>query len=131
VMSLLRWRSAGGGLGGWRVAKRLMAGLVLSLGTGGIAAQGLPAELQQAWKATRLSGDALSLYVQEVGGPPLIAINPAVARNPASVMKMVTTWAGLSGLGPEYAWRTTFLARGGGMVDQQGTLQGPLYLKAG
>src|SRR3546814_7441997 len=46
-------------------------------------------------------------------------------------MKMVTTWAGLSGLGPDYAWRTAFYAKGGGQIDAYGTLPGPLYLKAG
>src|SRR5690606_1095858 len=51
-------------------------------------------------------------------------------RNPASVMKLVTTWGGLSSLGPEYTWRTMLMAQGGGVVDAQGTLQGPLYVKA-
>ncbi len=127
-MSLLRWRSVGAGV---RTAQRLMACLALALCAGAAGAQGLPPELQSAWKATRLSTNALSLYVQEIGGPPLIAINATTPRNPASVMKMVTTWTALSGLGPEYAWRTSFLAKDGGVVDAQGTLQGPLYLKAG
>jgi D-alanyl-D-alanine carboxypeptidase/D-alanyl-D-alanine-endopeptidase (penicillin-binding protein 4) len=94
-------------------------------------AQGLPQELQHAWRATRLPESSLSLVVKEVDGPALVAVNPSVARNPASVMKMVTTWAGLATLGPDYTWRTTFLARDGGRVDEQGSLRGPLYLKAG
>lgn len=97
-----------------------------------VLAQGLPPELAAAWRGTRLPESALSLYVKEVGAAqPLIAVNATEPRNPASVMKTVTTWAGLSGLGPDYVWRTTFLARGGGRVDTQGTLSGPLYLKAG
>lgn len=108
-------------------------GVFLSVGllTGNALAQALPAELAAAWKATKLPESALSLVVQEVGGPRLIAVNPNQARNPASVMKMVTTWAGLSGLGPEYTWRTTLYARGAGQVDAQGNLSGPLYIKAG
>src|SRR3546814_12137444 len=61
----------------------------------------------------------------------MVAINPSTPRKPASVMKMVTTWSSLSGLGPDYAWRTTLLASGGGRIDAHGTLRGPLYIKAG
>ncbi len=110
---------------GWLIA--LLACLAGQLAQ----AQGLPPELDKLWRATRLPDSALSLYVQEIGGPPLMAVNPTVPRNPASVMKMVTTWTGLSGLGPDYVWRTTALAQGQGRIDAQGTLSGPLYIKAG
>lgn len=92
--------------------------------------QTLPAELQQAWKNTRLPDSALSIIVKEVGGPVLFEHNAAVPRNPASVMKMVTTWAGLSGLGPEHTWRTTVYTQASAKVDAQGSLQGPLYIDA-
>lgn len=95
------------------------------------AAQGLPAELQKAFQAAHLPESSMSLVVQEIGGPRLVSINPEEPRNPASVMKMVTTWSGLSGLGPEYRWRTAMYARNGASVDAQGSLRGPLYLKAG
>lgn len=113
-----------------RLAARLLV-LCLLAAVGMVQAQGIPQELQQAWRATRLPESALSLVVKEIDGPTLASMNPAIARNPASVMKMVTTWAGLAGLGPDYTWRTTFLAQNGGRVDAQGSLQGPLYLKAG
>lgn len=96
----------------------------------GAAAQGLPPELQQAWNATRIPSAALSLQVQEVGGPVLITHQASTPRNPASVMKMVTTWAALSGLGPDYVWRTTLSAQKGAVIDQQGSLKGPLYIQA-
>lgn len=102
--------------------------LLLCCGTA--AAQGIPPELQKAWRATGLPATALSLQVQEVGGSPLIAVNASEPRNPASVMKMVTTWAGLLALGPEHTWRTVALAEQGVQIDPQGTLKGPLYLKA-
>ncbi|NYT87028.1 D-alanyl-D-alanine carboxypeptidase/D-alanyl-D-alanine endopeptidase [Pollutimonas harenae] len=108
------------------------AACVLSIWcTASAQAQNLPPELQQAWNATRLPSSSLALHVQEVGGPALMSINASEPRNPASVMKMVTTWSALSGLGPDYRWRTAFYARGGGRVDELGTLSGPLYLKAG
>jgi len=95
------------------------------------SAQGLPAELEKAWKATGLPAGSLSLVVQELGGQRLVSINAAEPRNPASVMKLVTTWAALSELGPNYVWRTEFLVDPGGRPDARGALRGPLYLRAG
>lgn len=116
------------------VAKRLRQQAIVVVGfcllSTQLVAQQLPAELQQAWRNTKLPDSALSLVVKEVGGPMLIQHNSTVPRNPASVMKMVTTWAGLSGLGPEHTWRTTVYTQGQPKVDAQGTLQGPLYIQA-
>src|SRR5690554_309855 len=67
----------------------LVSGFLLFSGAAAWA-QGLPPELQQAWRATRLPESALSLVVKEIDGPTLASVNPAIARNPASVMKMVT-----------------------------------------
>ena len=103
----------------------------LSVGILPVHAQTLPDSLQQAWQQTGLPQDALSFYVQEVGkAEPEFAIDADAPRNPASVMKVVTTWAALSGLGPEYQWRTAFMAEGGGVIEPRGTLSGPLYIKA-
>lgn len=99
--------------------------------TGLALAQPLPPELASIWKNTRLPESSLSLVVLEAHGQPLISMNAQTPRNPASVMKLVTTWAGLSALGPEYTWRTSLLASDGLLVDSQGTLKGPLYIKAG
>lgn len=113
--------------GAWRrlVLCAALVGIACS-----VQAQSLPPELAQAWKATGLRQGDVSLVVQEIGGPRLFELNAAVPRNPASVMKMVTTWTALSGLGPEYRWRTELLANHGAQVDAQGTLRGPLYFKA-
>lgn len=109
---------------------RWLAAVLLCCGVAGALAQPLPPELQQAWRATGLPQSALGLQVQAVGGAPLMAVNPAEPRNPASVMKVVTTWAALLGLGPEYRWRTSMLADQGGRIDAQGSLSGPLYIRA-
>lgn len=116
---------------GFRVVRAWAGALALTLMAGAVFGQGLPPELQQAWRATRLAESDVSIVVQELNGPRLVSINADQARNPASVMKMVTTWTALSGLGPEYRWRTAFFADGDGRPDTQGTLNGPLYLKAG
>ncbi len=114
-----------GGLKRW-----LMGGaMVLLLGT--VQAQGLPPNLASLWKASKLPDKSLSLVVQEIGGPRIISMNATESRNPASVMKLVTTWAALSELGPNYVWRTDFLTEPGTRPDAKGVLSGPLYLRAG
>lgn len=95
------------------------------------AALGMPPSLVQAWKATKLPDDALSLVVQDVSGPRMVALNAKAPRNPASVMKLVTTWTALSELGPNYVWRTEFLTEPGSRPDAHGVLKGPLYWRAG
>ena len=57
---------------------------------------------------------------------PLFAYDPDRPRNPASVMKLVTTFAALDLLGPDYRWKTEAYL-GGPLVD--GELQGDLILK--
>lgn len=109
----------------------LLAGLLACASAIPAMAQALPPEIANAWRATRLPASALSVFVKEINGPTLATVNAEVPRNPASVMKMVTTWSALSGLGPEYTWRTTLLAAPSGRLDAQGNLSGPLYIKAG
>ncbi len=120
--------------------KRLVvAGLIAFMGSGaGTAlAQGqasggsLPAELARAWAQTKLPQSALSLVVEELDGPRSVALNAAAPRNPASVMKLVTTYAALEGLGPAYTWQTQLLTHPANLPGADGRLRGPLYLKAG
>lgn len=111
--------------------KRWLAAVGLALFACQGQAQALPPELSAIWKKTGLPDSSLSLVVQEVDGQRLAAINSATSRNPASVMKLVTTWAALSELGPNYIWRTELLAEPGARPDARGVLPGPLYLRAG
>lgn len=60
--------------------------------------------------------------------PVSIAHGADVPFNPASTMKVLTTHAALALLGPQYRWRTTWLAAGP-IVD--GALQGDLMLRGG
>jgi D-alanyl-D-alanine carboxypeptidase/D-alanyl-D-alanine-endopeptidase (penicillin-binding protein 4) len=57
---------------------------------------------------------------------PLFAHQPDAPMNPASTMKLVTTFAALELLGPDYRWHTEAYL-GGELVD--GTLHGDLVLK--
>ena len=54
------------------------------------------------------------------------SVNAAAPMNPASVMKLVTTYAALELLGPAYRWKTEAYAAG---ALQDGVLDGDLVLK--
>ena len=68
---------------------------------------GLPAPVAQALREADIPAASVALYVRQVDGArPLIAYQAEQAMNPASVMKLVTTYAGLEMLGPAYSWKT-------------------------
>jgi D-alanyl-D-alanine carboxypeptidase/D-alanyl-D-alanine-endopeptidase (penicillin-binding protein 4) len=90
-------------------------------------AQNLPAPVEQALKRAHIPLSAVAAYVQDVdGGRPLVALNAAQPMNPASTMKLVTTYAALELLGPAYTWKTEAYAGGTWQGD---ALQGDLILK--
>ncbi|HTO44610.1 MAG TPA: D-alanyl-D-alanine carboxypeptidase/D-alanyl-D-alanine-endopeptidase [Burkholderiales bacterium] len=67
----------------------------------------LPVPLQEALAPAGISSGAVGLYIHEVGAAqPLLEHNADRSMNPASVMKLLTTLAGLELLGPNYTWRT-------------------------
>ena len=89
----------------------------------------LPPKVQQALKASKLENNALSLVMIPLNGPgnPTV-FNADVSVNPASTMKLVTTYAALEMLGPTYQWKTEFFTDG---TLGNGVLNGNLYLKGG
>jgi D-alanyl-D-alanine carboxypeptidase/D-alanyl-D-alanine-endopeptidase (penicillin-binding protein 4) len=73
----------------------------------------LPPEVERVLAERRIPATSLSVLVREVGrDEPLVSVNAAVPRNPASTMKVVTTYAALEMLGPAYAWQTRAYATG-------------------
>ena len=69
----------------------------------------------------------MAVLVQETGASrALLSINPGAALNPASVMKLVTTYAALELLGPAYRWKTEAYAVA---PVREGVLEGDLLLK--
>ncbi|NBA96856.1 D-alanyl-D-alanine carboxypeptidase/D-alanyl-D-alanine-endopeptidase [Pseudomonas sp. R5(2019)] len=89
----------------------------------------LSPKVQQAIKASKLQDNALSLVMLPLNGPGTPTVfNADVSVNPASTMKLVTTYAALEMLGPTYQWKTEFYTDG---TLSNGTLQGNLYLKGG
>jgi D-alanyl-D-alanine carboxypeptidase/D-alanyl-D-alanine-endopeptidase (penicillin-binding protein 4) len=89
----------------------------------------LPPEVEDVIKRRKVPSTTLSVYVREVGREePLVSFNSEVARNPASAMKVLTTYAALETLGPAYTWRTRAYAAGA-VRDQ--VLEGDLVLVGG
>lgn len=86
----------------------------------------LPEEVKKVLKKHKLPASSLSLYIKEVDKvTPLIANEIITPRNPASVIKLVTTYAALEILGPNHTWQTNFYALG----ETQGeTLNGDLLM---
>ena len=69
-----------------------------------------------------------SFYVQAVDEKtPLLAINAQRAQNPASVVKLVTSFAALQKFGASYQWHTRLLSQS--TPDSNGALNSPLLLK--
>ncbi len=87
----------------------------------------LPATVTKILAKHNLPEDSLSLYIQEFdSSSPLIALNIDTPRNPASVIKLLTTYAGLEILGPNYIWETHVHLDG---TLDNGTLDGNLIIE--
>ncbi|MFC4432049.1 D-alanyl-D-alanine carboxypeptidase/D-alanyl-D-alanine endopeptidase [Cupriavidus respiraculi] len=89
---------------------------------------GLPAAVTTALGRAHVPLSASSFYVVKVGAPTARASwNPQTPMNPASTMKVVTTFAGLQLLGPNYRWQTALYADR--EPDFNGTVDGNVYLR--
>ncbi|MDR2364971.1 MAG: D-alanyl-D-alanine carboxypeptidase/D-alanyl-D-alanine-endopeptidase [Zoogloeaceae bacterium] len=88
----------------------------------------LPLSVRQALAAARIPEDAVSIVVQAVDQKtPRISHNAQLSMNPASVMKLVTTYVALGMLGPSASWQTGFWSEVD--ADENERLPGNLYLK--
>ncbi|OGB45885.1 MAG: D-alanyl-D-alanine carboxypeptidase/D-alanyl-D-alanine-endopeptidase [Burkholderiales bacterium RIFCSPLOWO2_12_FULL_65_40] len=88
-----------------------------------------PAEVDAALARARLPREALSVYVadaQDARAPVRLSYRAQEPVNPASVMKLVTTYAALDQLGPAYTWKTPVYIDG---VVQGGSLKGDVYIQ--
>ncbi len=92
-------------------------------------AQPVPPAVAAALRAAAIAPGEYGVVALPLdGGPPLIAHNESLAFNPASTMKLVTTYAALSLLGANYRWQTPILVRG---QISDGVLDGDLVLRGG
>jgi D-alanyl-D-alanine carboxypeptidase/D-alanyl-D-alanine-endopeptidase (penicillin-binding protein 4) len=107
--------------------KRLVALLTLAVLALPVLADGLPPSVLAALKAAQIPAGSVAVVVQPVDArTPLVAHNGQKAMNPASVMKLVTTYAALDLLGPAWTWKTAALAD---LAAVDGVLNGNLYLR--
>jgi D-alanyl-D-alanine carboxypeptidase/D-alanyl-D-alanine-endopeptidase (penicillin-binding protein 4) len=88
----------------------------------------LPPVVRAALDRAHVPLDAVSILVQPVGvkTTPRLSHRAQEAMNPASVMKLITTFSALETLGPSFAWRTPVYVEG---TVRDGTLTGNLYIK--
>lgn len=87
----------------------------------------LPEPVLAALKAENIAPENVSVFVQRVDqSSPLLTHQASVSRNPASVMKLLTSYAALDLLGASYRWKTQFY---GLHYPKNGLLEGGLWVK--
>ena len=87
----------------------------------------LPSSVVAALRDAGVPQDSVAVVVQGVGAPaPILAQRAETAMNPASVMKLVTSFVALEWLGPAFTWKTEAYLDGD---LKEGTLTGNLVLK--
>ena len=91
------------------------------------AAAPLPAVIANALRDAGIAQDSVAIIVQETGAAsPVVAHRGDAPMNPASVMKLVTTFVALEWLGPAFTWKTEAYVDG---ELKDGVLAGNLTLK--
>ncbi|MDP3609032.1 MAG: D-alanyl-D-alanine carboxypeptidase/D-alanyl-D-alanine-endopeptidase [Methylophilus sp.] len=106
--------------------KYLMTCLVFSVSSL-LAHAGLPVAVDEALKSAGIPQENVAIYVQAVdANVPTLSLNTDKPMNPASVMKLVTTYAALEKLTPAYRWKTEVYRDG---EVRHGVLHGNLIIK--
>ena len=91
------------------------------------APRGLPIEVEAALAHASVPNEAMVAVVQEVGSRrSKLAWQADLPVNPASLMKLITTLAGLELLGPSWTWNTPVWLQG---QVSEGVLDGNLVIK--
>ncbi len=88
----------------------------------------LPGDVAHNLRLRGISARGMSAYVRPANGrgPAVLTAAADTPRNPASTMKLVTTYAALGALGPNYQWPTEIYITG---PIVQGTLRGDVVIK--
>jgi serine-type D-Ala-D-Ala carboxypeptidase/endopeptidase (penicillin-binding protein 4) len=111
-----------------RLARSLgSAALALCTFAAAHAASDLPPEAKTALQRAKVPEATLSVMVQELGtARTVLALQEHEAVNPASLVKLVTTYAALDLLGPAWAWSTPVWLLG---PVRDGVLEGNVVIK--
>ncbi len=100
--------------------------LLLTLSQVALAAK-LPASVSAALKRAKVPLGSIAIVVQESNArKATLSINATPAMNPASTMKLLTTFSALEILSPAYRWKTEVYLDG---KLEDGVLQGNLVFK--
>ena len=107
---------------------RCIGALLTTAVAAGTCAQGLPADVDAALARARVPRDAVAVLMvdAQTQSAPRISHRVGVPMNPASVMKLVTTYAALDLLGPAHTWSTPVFIDG---AVRDGTLYGNLTIQ--
>ncbi len=106
---------------------RRLAFLALLVSLPAVALARLPGEVYAALDRAKVPPEAVAIVVQEIGGArPRLAWRDGVPVNPASLTKLVTTYAALDLLGPAWGWSTPVWLQG---TVSDGVLDGNLVIK--
>jgi D-alanyl-D-alanine carboxypeptidase/D-alanyl-D-alanine-endopeptidase (penicillin-binding protein 4) len=110
-----------------RAVSRLLGAFCLVLPALLSARPALPPEVAQALQRARVPEEALSVVIEEAGtGRSVLAWQEDRPVNPASLMKLVTTYAALDRFGPAWSWRTPVWLLG---EVRDGVLEGSLVIR--
>ncbi len=111
------------------VALGLFGALSLPACAQGPSREALPAPVLAALQRAQVPASALSAVVVPLDmSEARLRHQSGAPVNPASVMKLVTSYAAIDLLGPEHTWRTRFYTDG---VIEGGALRGNLYVRGG
>jgi D-alanyl-D-alanine carboxypeptidase/D-alanyl-D-alanine-endopeptidase (penicillin-binding protein 4) len=96
----------------------------------GAASHALPRGVHDALARASVPDSAAAIVVEPVeSGAPSLATNADTPVNPASVMKLLTSYAALDILGPAFTFRTDVLLAGD--LSSDGVLDGDLVIRGG
>ena len=106
------------------------AGAMSSALANPLPANSLPPEVEAQLARAKVPREALAALVVDASpgakNTPLLSLRANAAVNPASVMKLVTTYAALELLGPSYTWATPVFVDG---TIEGGVLKGNLIIQ--
>jgi len=105
----------------------LLAGVALAAAATAARASDLPPQALAELQRARVPAESVAVVIQEAGGArSVLAHNPRAPMNPASLIKLLTTYAALDQLGPAWTWATPVLFTG---PVREGVLDGDLVIR--
>jgi len=105
------------------IARFLLPCLVAVIGSVPVYAQtSVTSQFKKIARNYGINAGSVSVYLKKIDNQrPFLAWNADAPRNPASTIKILTTFVALSELGPNYSWKTESYSRelpDKGVVDE-------------